>query len=75
MEVVTWSREIFIYYRRYYRYLHNEKLFGKKKFLNYRKGHKLHFISCIENRRITGSKLNTNHLSFNNNSGHPVFFN
>ena len=62
--VLTWSRQIFMYYDRYYRYLQNERLFGKKKFLNYKHGHKLHFISCIKNRELTGIRLNKNHMVF-----------
>ena len=62
--VLTFCQEIFTYYNRFYRYQHNEKLFGKKKFLNYRHGHKLHFISCIKNRELTGARLNKNHLAF-----------
>ena len=58
----TWSQQIFWYYDRYYRYLRNEKLFGKKTFLNYRHGHKLHFISCIKNRELTGARINKNHM-------------
>ena len=62
--VLTWSRQIFRYYDRYYRYLQNERLFGKKKFLNYKHGHKLHLISCIKNRELTGIRLNKNHMVF-----------
>ena len=61
---LTWSRQIFRYYDRYYRYLQNERLFGKKKFLNYKNGHKLHLISCIKNRELTGIRLNKNHMVF-----------
>ena len=64
MWVLTWSREIIIYYNRYYRYLKNERLFGKKNFLNYKNGHKLHFISYIKHRELTGVRLNKNHLMF-----------
>ena len=62
--VLTWSREVIIYYSRYYRYLKNERLFGKKNFLNYKHGHKLHFISYIKNRELTGVRLNRNHMIF-----------
>ena len=62
--VLTWSRQIIKYYDRYYRYLKNERLFGKKNFLNYKHGHKLHFISCIKNRELTGIRLNRNHMVF-----------
>ena len=43
----TWYKHIFMYYNRYYRYLQNERLFGKK-FLNHKHGHKLRFISYIK---------------------------
>ena len=59
--ILKHGMKIFQYYNRYYRYLHNEKLFGKKKFLNYKDGHKLHLISCIKNRELTGIRLNRNH--------------
>ena len=59
--ILTWKKDVFKYYNRYYRYLNNEKLFGKKKFLNYKNGHKLHLILCIKNRELTGLRLNKNH--------------
>ena len=62
--VVTWNQSIFKHYNRYYRYLNNEKLFGKKKFLNYRHGHKLHLISYLKKREWTGIRLNKNHLRY-----------
>ena len=62
--VLTWSQQMFRYYDRYYRYLKNERVFGKKNFLNYRHGHKLHLTSCIKNRELTGIRLNKNHLLF-----------
>ena len=62
--VITWHQQILKYYNRYYRYLKNERLFGKKNFLNYKHGHKLHFISCLKNRELTGFRLNKNHLVF-----------
>ena len=64
VRILTWCQHTFRYYDRYYRYQLNEKLFGKKNFLNYRHGHKLHFISCIKNRELTGARLNKNHLVF-----------
>ena len=63
-KVLTWHNHIFTYYSRYYRYQQNEKLHGKKKFLNYRHGQKLHFVSCIKNRELTGVRLCKNHLVF-----------
>ena len=62
--ILTWSQRIFWYYSRYYRYLHNQRLFGKRNFLNYNNGHKLHFISCLKKRELTGIRLNKNHLKF-----------
>ena len=59
-----YCQRMFIYYNRYYRYLSNEKLFGKKIFLNVKHGHKLHFISYIKNREVTGVKINKNFRSY-----------
>ena len=59
-----WNQKIFMYYNRYYRYLHNEKKFGKKKFLNYKHGHKLHFVACIYHRQFTGVRLDKNHARY-----------
>ena len=62
---LTWYRRIFMYYDRYYRYRQNERLFfDKKNFLNYKHGHKLHFVSYIKNRELTGIRLNKNHMVF-----------
>ena len=62
VSILTWSQEIIMYYNRYYRYLKNERLFGKRNFLNYKNGHKLHFISYIKYRELTGVRLNKNHM-------------
>ena len=63
--VLTWSQEIFRYYDRYYRYLKSERImFGKRKFLSIKNGHKLHFISFIKHRELTGVRLNRNHMVF-----------
>ena len=62
--VLSWTCELFMYYHRYYRYLNNEKLLTKKTFLNYRNGHKTHFISYLKKRELTGCKLNKNHMVF-----------
>ena len=62
--ILTWCYNIFLYYNRYYRYQSNEKLLGKKKFLNYKHGHKLHLISYLKKRELTGIRLNKNHLHF-----------
>ena len=62
--VLSWTTELYMYYHRYYRYLNNEKLLAKKTFLNYRNGHKTHFISYLKKRELTGFKLNKNHMLF-----------
>ena len=62
--VLSWTSELFMYYHRYYRYLNNEKLLTQRKFLNYRNGHKTHFISYLKKRELTGCKLNKNHMVF-----------
>ena len=62
--VLSWTIELFMYYHRYYRYLNNEKLLTQRKFLNYRNGHKTHFISYLKKRELTGCKLNKNHMVF-----------
>ena len=63
--ILSWTRELFMYYHRYYRFLNNEKVLNKKKtFLNYRNGHKTHFISYLKKRELTGCKLNRNHMVF-----------
>ena len=64
MWLLTWSPEIFKYYYRYYRYLENERMFGKKIFLSIKNGHKLHFISFIKHRELTGVKIGRNHMVF-----------
>ena len=53
-----------MYYNRYYRYLSNDRKFGKKKFLKGRHSHKLHLIACLYHRQFTGVKLNKNHLRY-----------
>ena len=60
----TWYKSIFMFYHRYYRYLHNERLFGKKKFVSCRHGHKVHFISYIKRRETTGCRLNRNYGNY-----------
>ena len=62
--VVTWQRFIFLYYKRYYRYLANDRLFGNKNFLSVKNGPKLHFISYLKHREVTGVRLNKNHMVF-----------
>lgn len=56
IRAATWYKYIFMYYNRYYRYLHNERVFGKKNFLNYKHGHKLHFIAYLRNAEINGNR-------------------
>ena len=64
ISILSWTTEIFLYYHRFYRMLSNERLFGKKNFLNYKNGHKLHFISYIKHRELTGCRLNKIHMVF-----------
>ena len=60
--VLMWTHKLMMYYNRYYRMLQNERLFGKKNFLSYKNGHKLHFIAYINKREVTGIRLNKNHM-------------
>ena len=62
--LMSWASNIFIYYNRYYRYLKNNKLFGKNEHLDVKNGHKLHFIAYIYHRQYTSSRLNKNHLRY-----------
>ena len=57
----TWYKRVFMFYHRYYRYQSAEKLFGKKNFVSARHGHKVHFISYVRRREITGSRTNRNY--------------
>ena len=60
--LMSWAHNIFIYYNRFYRYLHNDKLFGKKQRIPMKHRHKLHFIPYMYHRQITGVKLSKNNL-------------
>ena len=62
--ILHWNQRIFMYYNRYYRYLNNDKMFGKKKFLSYKHSHKLHFIAYMYHRQFTGVRLDRNHLRY-----------
>ena len=62
--VLMWTHKLMLYYNRYYRMLNNKRLFEKSNFLSYNNGHKLHFISYIKKRELTGHKLNKNHMKF-----------
>ena len=63
--VLHWNRRIFIYYDRYYRYLANEKKFGKQNFINSKYKYKLHFVAYICHRQCTGIRnIDKNHLCF-----------
>ena len=62
--LMSWAHNIFIYYNRYYRYLRNNRLFGKKEHLNIKNGHKQHFVAYMYHRQCTGTKLNKNHLRY-----------
>ena len=60
--ILHWSQKLFLYYNRFYRYLHNETKFGKTRTLKRKNSHKLHFIACIYNRQLTGIRLEKNHI-------------
>ena len=63
--ILHWSQKLFLYYNRYYRYLANEKKFGKKKTLFKKKhGHKVHLIAYIYYRQLTGIRMEKNHLRY-----------
>ena len=62
--ILEWSQKMFLYYNRYYRYLGNERKFGKKNILNKRNSHKVHFIPCIYHRQITGIRVQRNYLRY-----------
>ena len=62
--ILHWNQRLFMYYNRYYRYLANEKKFGKKTILKKKHSHKLHFVACIYHRQLTGVRLEKNHLRY-----------
>ena len=62
--ILHWNQRIFMYYNRYYRYLGNDKKFGKKKNLKYKHSHKLHFVAYMYHRQFTGVRLDKNHLRY-----------
>ena len=62
--ILEWSQKMFLYYNRYYRYLANERKFGKKKILKKRNSHKVHFVAWIYHRQITGIRLQRNYLRY-----------
>ena len=62
--ILHWNQRIFMYYNRYYRYLGNDKKFGKKNCLKYKNSHKLHFIAYMYHRQFTGVRLDRNHLRY-----------
>ena len=62
--ILHWNQRLFMYYNRYYRYLANEKKFGKKTMLKGKHSHKLHFIACMYHRQLTGVRLEKNHLRY-----------
>ena len=62
--ILHWNQKIFTYYNRYYRYLGNDKKFGKKNFLKYKHGHKLHFVAYMYHRQLTAARLDRNHLRY-----------
>ena len=62
--ILDWGQKIFLYYNRYYRYLANNRKFGKKKILQKKNSHKVHFVACIYHRQLTGIRLERNHLRY-----------
>ena len=62
--ILHWNQRIFLYYDRYYRYLGNERKFGKKKILPKRYSYKVHFIPYIYRRQLTGVRIDKNHLCY-----------
>ena len=62
--VIHWSDKIFLYYNRYYRYLANEKEFGKRKIIPKKYSHKVHFIPYLYRRELTGMRIAKNHLRY-----------
>ena len=62
--ILHWSQKLFLYYNRYYRYLANEKKFGKKTLFKKKHGHKVHLIACIYHRQLTGIRMEKNHLRY-----------
>ena len=60
--LMSWAHNIFIYYNRFYRYLQNDKLFGKKQRVPTKDRHKLHFVPFMYHRQITAVKLSRNNL-------------
>ena len=55
--ILHWNQRLFMYYNRYYRYLGNEKKFGKTTTLKRKHSHKLHFVACMYHRQLTGVRL------------------
>ena len=62
--IIHWNQKIFMYYNRYYRYLCNDKMFGKKNFLKRKHSHKLHLVASIYHRQFTGVRFDKNHLRY-----------
>ena len=62
--VLHWSQKIFLFYNRYYRYLDNEKKFGKRKIIPKRYNYKVHFIPYIYRRELTGARIEKNYICY-----------
>ena len=62
--VLSWYQKIFLYYNRYYRYLDNEKKFGKRKVIPKRYNYKVHFIPYIYRRELTGARIEKNYMCY-----------
>ena len=60
--ILHWNQRLFMYYNRYYRYLANEKKFGKKTIFKKKHSHKVHLVACMYHRQLTGIRIEKNHL-------------
>ena len=58
--ILNWYQKIFLFYDRYYRYLGNEKKFGKRKIVPKRYSYKVHFIPYFYRRQLTGVRIDRN---------------
>ena len=60
--VLHWSQKIFLVYDRYYRYLDNERKFGKRKIIPKKYSYKVHLIPNLYRREVTGTRINKNYM-------------
>ena len=62
--VLHWSQKIFLVYDRYYRYLDNERKFGKRKIIPKTYNYKVHFIPNLYRRELTGTRIQKNYMCY-----------